>query len=68
MREVGNFEYLPDLKVNKALPYETYKGKIEGRKWLSIGPYGVCPGLVQLLTEHFPKRSKYENSHHLSKY
>lgn len=68
MREVGNFEFLADLKVNKALPYEQFKGKIEGRKWLSIGPYGVCPGLVQLLTEYFPKRSKYENSNYLSKY
>ena len=68
MNCVGNFDYLCDLKVNKALPYEQWVGKIEGRKWLSIGPYGVCPGLVQLLTEHFPKRSKYENSHHVSKY
>jgi hypothetical protein len=68
MQEVGNFEFLADLKVNKAMPYEQFKGKIEGRKWLSIGPYGVCPGLVQLLSEYFPKRSKYENSNHLSKH
>lgn len=68
MSEVGNFEYLPDLKVNKTLSYENYKGKIEGRKWLSIGSYGVCPGLVQLLTEYFPKPSKYENRHYVSRY
>ncbi len=68
MNEMGNFEYLPDLKVNKAMPYEQWVGKIEGRKWLSIGPYGVCAGLVQLLTEHFPKRSKYENSNNVSRY
>ena len=68
MQEVGNFEFLADLKVNKAMPYEQFKGKIEGRKWLSIGPYGVCPGLVQLLSEYFPKRSNYENPNHLPKH
>lgn len=68
MQQTGEFEPLHDLKVNKNIPYEQWKGKIEGRKWLSIGPYGVCAGLVQLLTEHFPKRSKYENPDHLSKY
>ena len=68
MREVGNFEFLADLKVNKAMPYEQWVGKIEGRKWLSIGPYGVCPGLVQLLSEYFPKRSNYENPNHLPKH
>lgn len=61
MNELGNFEPLVDLKVNKAMPYEQWVGKIQDRKWLSIGPYGVCAGLVQLLTEHFPKPSKYEN-------
>ena len=61
MNEVGNFEQLVDLKVNKAMPYEQWVGKTKDRKWLSIGPYGVCAGLVQLLTEHFPKRSQYEN-------
>jgi hypothetical protein len=60
MNEVGNFEFLADLKVNKAMPYEQWVGKINGRKWLSIGPYGVCNGLTQLLREHFPTPSKYE--------
>jgi hypothetical protein len=42
------------------MPYEQWIGKINGRKWLSIGPYGVCNGLTQLLREHFPTPSKYE--------
>lgn len=68
MNEMGNFEHMDDLKVNKSLPYNQWVGKAKGRKFISIGPYGVCAGLVQLLTEHFPKRSKYENSHNVSRY
>jgi hypothetical protein len=60
MNEVGNFEFLADLKINRPMPYEQWVGKIEGRKWLSIGPYGVCNGLTQLLREHFPNPSKFE--------
>lgn len=68
MQEMGNFEPMVDLKVNKALSYEEWVGKSKNRKFISIGPYGVNSGLVQLLTEHFPKRSKYENSNNLSRY
>lgn len=68
MNEVGNFAFLTDLKVNKAMPYEQLVGKISGRDWLSIGPYGVCAGLVQLLTEYFPKKSKYENSNNVPRH
>ena len=68
MRQVGNFEPLDDIKVNKPLTYKEWQDRANGRKFLSIGPYGVSPGLIQLLTEHFPNRSKYENSHNVPRY
>jgi hypothetical protein len=68
MRQVGNFEPLDDIKVNKPLTYKEWQERANGRKFLSIGPYGVSPGLIQLLTEHFPNCSKYENSHNVSRH
>jgi len=54
------FEYMPDLKINKHLPYDEIKAKLVGRTFFSIGAYGVCPGMTRTLNELFPTKSKYE--------
>lgn len=57
----NEFEKMPDLKINKHLPYDEIQAKLAGRTFFSIGAYGVCPGMTRTLNELFPTKSKYES-------
>ena len=51
---------ITDLKINKPMPYGEIMAKLAGRKFFSIGDYGVCPDMKRVLNELYPKKSKYE--------
>ena len=51
---------ITDLKINKPMPYREILAKLVGRKFFSIGDYGVCPDMKRVMSELYPKKSKYE--------
>lgn len=54
----GEFE--PDLKINGDWEYEWIKNRIVGRKWFSIGDNAWRGGMVKLMKELYPEKSKWE--------
>lgn len=53
------FEH-PDLKINEPLSISRIKKRLEGRHWFSIGNKAFEGGIMGVLNELYPKKSKYE--------
>jgi len=51
---------ITDLKINKPMQYREIIAKLAGRKFFSIGDYGVCPDMKRVMNELYPQKSKYE--------
>jgi len=51
---------ITDLKINKPMQYGEIIAKLAGRKFFSIGDYGVCPDMKRVMNELYPQKSKYE--------
>ncbi len=49
-----------DLKINKNLEYAEIVAKLEGRKFFSIGDYGINAAMKKVLFELYQNKSKYE--------
>lgn len=50
----------PDLKINEVYPADKIRNLITGRPWFSIGDRAREGGLLKVLQELYPKKSKYE--------
>lgn len=50
----------PDLKINEPLSISRIKKRLEGRHWFSIGNKAFEGGIMGVLNELYPKKSKYE--------
>lgn len=50
----------PDLKINEVLPASKIREQIAGRTWFSIGDRAREGGLLRVLQELYPRKSKYE--------
>lgn len=53
------FDY-PDLKINEVYSADQIRKLITGRPWFSIGDRAREGGLLKVLQELYPKKSKYE--------
>jgi len=51
---------ITDLKINKPMQYREIIAKLADRKFFSIGDYGVCPDMKRVMSELYPKKSKYD--------
>ena len=58
--ETHNTAFMTDCKINKIMTEDEILGKIHGRYFFSIGPYGVCPAMNKVLNKLFPNKSRYE--------
>lgn len=56
-----NVKEMPDLKINEeGITSTEIKKLIEGRPWFSIGPKAQYGGMLKVLQDLYPLKSKYE--------